>query len=62
MVKELLDELGEAQLFTKLDLHMGYYQVRMHPDNIKETSFCTHHGHFEFLVMSFGLSNTPATY
>lgn len=60
-VVELIDELHDMHFFTKLDLLAGYHQVPV-PDDIEKTAFRTHHGHFEFSVISFGLSNAPAMF
>lgn len=62
IIDQLMDELARASWFSTLDLLSGYHQVRLKSGEEYKTAFQSHHGHFEFLVMAFGLSGAPGTF
>ena len=62
LIGEILDRLGRAKVYTKLDLKDAYYRIRIKEGDEWKTAFRCRYGHFEYCVMPFGLANAPATF
>lgn len=60
LIEDLLDELGPPKFYSKIDLRVGYHQIRVHPTDIHKTAYAIVSGLYEFVP--FGLTNAPTTF
>jgi len=61
-IDDLFDQLKGARIFSKIDLRSNYLQVRIKEEYINKKTFKTRYGHYEFTVVTFGLSNAPTVF
>src|SRR4051812_17423928 len=61
-INDLYDQLAGSSVFSKMDLRLGYHQIKILNEDVPKTAFTTRYGLYEFIIMSVGLTNAPTTF
>lgn len=62
IIDDLMDQLVSAHVFSKIDLWLGYHQILVKPEDILKTMFIMRYVHYEYFMMSFGVTNAPSVF
>jgi len=61
-IVDLMDQLHGSSVFSKIDFRSGYHQILVKADDVQKTTFRSRYGHYEYVVMPFGMTNAPTVF